>query len=186
MSGCVCVKHDDLVAENGVLVRLENASDDVFAVCFQICDKWSDISVAVDKEESVDVRELSKSCCVDDLTEVEFAFSLLRKCGKCIVAVFLDELTVVFCSLRGITVEFARCNFADARKLFKSGCEYAERNSDAFDICKNNIFLCVCHKFLLFSQHYDMLRFIFFITKIYCITNLKICLYFFFISFIKK
>ena len=105
---------DDLVAENGVLVRLENACDDVFAVCFKVSDERSDVSVAVDEEEPVDVRELSKTSCVDDLTEIEFAFSLLRKCGKCIVAVFLDELTIVFCSLCGITVEFASCNFADA------------------------------------------------------------------------
>lgn len=141
LSGRFCVEHDDLVAKNGVLVWLDDACDDVFAVCLQIRNERSDIAVAVNEEETVNVGELSKSCRVDNLTKVEFAFSLLGKCGKCVVAVFLDELAVVFGTFCGISVEFARCDFADAGKFFKCGFKHAERNSDALDICKNYIFL---------------------------------------------
>lgn len=77
MRGRFCVKHDDLVAKNGVLVGLDDACDDVFAVCLQISNERSDIAVAVDEEETVNVGELSKSCRVDNLTKVEFALSLL-------------------------------------------------------------------------------------------------------------
>ncbi len=107
LSGRFCVEHDDLVAKNGVLVGLDDACDDVFAVCLQIRNERSDIAVAVNEEETVNVGELSKSCRVDNLTKVEFAFSLLGKCGKCVVAVFLDELAVVFGTFCGISVEFA-------------------------------------------------------------------------------
>ena len=152
LSGRFCVEHDDLVAKNGVLVRLDDACDDVFTVCLQIRNERSDIAVAVNEEETVNVGELSKSCRVDNLTKVEFAFSLLGKCGKCVVAVFLDELAVVFGTFCGISVEFARCDFADARKLFKCGFKHAERNSDALDICKNYIFFACCHNLLLLFQ----------------------------------
>lgn len=152
LSGRLCVEHDDLVAKNGVLVRFDDACDDVFAVCLQIRNERSDITVAVNEEETVNVGELSKSCRVDNLTKVEFAFSLFGKCGKCVVAVFLDELAVVFGTFCGISVEFARCDFADARKLFECGFKHTERNSDALDICKNYIFFACCHNLLLLFQ----------------------------------
>lgn len=77
LRGCGGIEHDDLVAKHGVLVGLYNACDDVFAVCLKVSNERSDVAVAVDKEETVDVGELSKSCRVNDLTKVEFAFSLL-------------------------------------------------------------------------------------------------------------
>lgn len=152
LSGRFCVEHNDLVAKNRVLVGFDNACNDVFAVCFQVSDKWGDVAVSVDKEETVDVGELSKSCCVDNLTKVEFAFSLFGKRRKCVVTVFLDELAVVFGTFCGISVEFARCDFTDAGKFFKSGFKHAERNSDAFDVCKNYIFFACCHNLLLLFQ----------------------------------
>ena len=145
LRGRFCVEHNDFVAKDGVLVGFDNACNYVFAVCFQISDKRSDVAVSVDKEETVDVGELSKSCRVDNLTKVEFAFSLFGKCGKRVVAVFLDKFTVIFGTFCRISIEFARCDFTDAREFFKSGCEYAERHSYAFDICKNNIFFGRCH-----------------------------------------
>lgn len=152
LSGRFCVEHNDLVAKNRVLVGFDNACNDVFAVCFQVSDKRGDVAVSVDKEETVDVGELSKSCRVDNLTKVEFAFSLFGKRRKCVVTVFLDELAVVFGTFCGISVEFARCDFTDTGKFFKSGFKHAERNSDAFDVCKNYIFFACCHNLLLLFQ----------------------------------
>lgn len=152
LRGRFCVEHNDFVAKDGVLVGFDNACNDVFAVCFQISDKRSDVAVSVDKEETVDVGELSKSCRVDNLTKVEFAFSLFGKRRKCVVTIFLDELAVVFGTFCGISVEFARCDFTDAGKFFKSGFKHAERNSDAFDVCKNYIFFACCHNLLLLFQ----------------------------------
>lgn len=152
LRGRFCVEHNDFVAKDGVLVGFDNACNYVFAVCFQISDKRSDVAVSVDKEETVDVGELSKSCRVDNLAKVEFAFSLFGKCRKCVVTVFLDELAVVFGTFCGISVEFARCDFTDAGKFFKSGFKHAERNSDAFDVCKNYIFFACCHNLLLLFQ----------------------------------
>lgn len=152
LRGGFCVEHNDLVAKNGILVGFDYACNDVFAVCFQISDKRGDVAVSVNKEETVDVGELSKSCRVDNLTKVEFAFSLFGKRRKCVVTVFLDELAVVFGTFCGISVEFARCDFTDAGKFFKSGFKHAERNSDAFDVCKNYIFFACCHNLLLLFQ----------------------------------
>lgn len=73
------VEGDDLVAECAVLIGFENTGYDVFAVTFEIRDERRDVALAVDEEETVDVGELGKSGSVDNLTEVEFAFSLLGR-----------------------------------------------------------------------------------------------------------
>ena len=80
MDLCIAVKCDDLVAKNTVLVGFNNACDYVLAVCLEVCDEGCDVAIAVDKEETVDVGELCKTCCVDDLTKVKFALSLSGKC----------------------------------------------------------------------------------------------------------
>ena len=145
-------KDDGLVAFRAVFVGRDNACVNFDAEVAEITDQRFNVSFAVQKEDTVDFAVFRNAGGVDDLTKVKFTFSLSFERGQRVIVIVCDEVCVVFGTFCGISVEFARCDFADARKLFKCGFKHAERNSDALDICKNYIFFACCHNLLLLFQ----------------------------------